>query len=283
MARTPPAETTTDVELRQGRIAYRDAGTGAPLVFVHGFLANSLLWREVIAELGADFRCIAPDWPLGSHRFPMRPGADLSPTGLAEIVVRFMDAIDLERATLVGNDTGGAVVQLVATKYPERVDRLVLTNCDAFDNFPPRLFAYLRWAAFVPGGFGALAQSMRLNRVRTLPIAYGWLMKEPDPDLLESWVRPGIGDPGVRRDASKVIRDVTPRYTLQAARDLASFDKPVLLAWARDDKFFPAEHARRLADILPNARLEWIEDSRAFVPQDQPVRLANLVREFMAE
>lgn len=273
-------EADHSVRLGGGEIRYRDEGAGPPIVFVHGILVNGALWSMVAARLRDDFRCISPDWPLGSHRVAMSPDADLSPTGLADMVAELIDKLELGPVTLVGNDSGGAISQLVATRHSDSVARLVLTNCDAFDQFPPRMFAYLKWAAFTPGAVTLLAQSMRLKSVRRLPIAFGWLTTEPmQQELVETFVRPSIEDPGVRRDIKKVLRGLSPRHTRAAAEKLPGFDKPALIAWGRDDKFFPAENARRLADILPSATLEWIEGSGAFVAQDQPDRLATLIRE----
>ena len=97
-----------EVHLPQGTIRYREDGTGEPLLFVHGVVVNGSLWRKVVPQLSKDFRCIVPDWPLGAHEVPMSADADLSPPALAKLVVDFMDALGLESATLVGNDTGGA-------------------------------------------------------------------------------------------------------------------------------------------------------------------------------
>src|SRR5438128_4150737 len=135
-----------------GVIRSHDVGDGPPIVFVHAVLLNGAVWRKVVPLLADRFRCLVPDWPMGGHAVPMDADADLSPPGLARVIVEFLDGLGIERATLVGNDTGGALCQLVAAEHPERVDRLVLTTCDAYDNFPPRRFRYLQWAARVPGG-----------------------------------------------------------------------------------------------------------------------------------
>ena len=277
-----PANAHLDVALPQGTIRYRDAGAGRPIVFVHGVLVHGGLWGKVVERLRGDFRCLAPDWPLGSHRVPMAHAADLTPDGVADMVAAFVDRLDLGPVTLVGNDSGGAIAQLVATRYPDRVERLVLTNCDAFDRFPPPMFVYLRWVTHVPGAISLLAQSMRLQSTRRLPVAFGWLTHEPmDHDLVDSFVRPSIDDRVVRRDLKKFLRTISPRYTRRAAEQLPRFDKPALIAWGRDDKFFPAELAEKLAATLPNATLEWIDGARAFVPQDQPDRLAELISQFV--
>jgi pimeloyl-ACP methyl ester carboxylesterase len=273
-----------ETSLQQGSIRYRERGSGEPIVFVHGALVNGDLWRKVVPELAKDFRCITPDWPLGSHELPMKPDADLSPPGLARLIVDFLEANQLEGVTLVGNDTGGALCQLVVTRHPERIGRLVLTNCDAYENFPPRLFHYLKWAARVPGATTALTQSLRLRALRRTPIAYGWLSKHGiDAPVLDGYLRPLLSSRGVRRDSNKLLKGLDPEYTLSAARELSGFERPVLIAWAKERDLFPWEHAQKLAATFPNARLEEVPDSWTFVPEDQPGRLAELIAAFVRE
>src|SRR5215212_1213812 len=128
-----------ELELPQGRMRYHDRGSGPAIVFVHGALVNANLWRKVVAELSADFRCVTLDLPFGSHVVPMAPDADLSPPAVADLIADAIEALELDEVTLVGNDTGGAMCQLVVTRRPERIGALVLTSCDAFDNCPPKL------------------------------------------------------------------------------------------------------------------------------------------------
>jgi pimeloyl-ACP methyl ester carboxylesterase len=271
-------------QLPQGTIDYRERGTGEPIVFVHGALVNGDLWRKVVPELSKDFRCIVPDLPLGSHARAMPPDADLSPPGVAKLIADFIAALDLDRVTLVGNDTGGAMCQLVVTRHPERIGRLVLTNCDAYDKFPPSFFKYLFWGARIPGFVAGLLQPMRLTAIRNAPIAFGWLSKRGIPaEITESWVRPGLNDGAVRRDTTKLLKGVGPRHTQEAAKRFKEFDKPVLIAWGTEKDFFPTEYGERLARDFPHGRLERIEDSYTFVPEDQPERLAKLIAEFARE
>lgn len=273
-----------EVQLPEGTIAYRERGTGEPIVFVHGALVNADLWRKVVPELSKDFRCIAPDLPLGSHTHPLPPEADLSPPAAAKLIADFIAALDLERVTLVGNDTGGALCQLVVTRHPERIGRLVLTNCDAYDKFPPSFFRFLFWGAHIPGFVTALFQPMRIAAMRNAPIAYGWLAKRRIPaEITAGWVRPGLESRAVRRDTAKLLKGANPRYTQEAAKHFGEFDKPVLIAWGQEKDFFPAEYGERLSKDFPNARLERIEDSYTFVPEDQPERLAALIATFVRE
>jgi pimeloyl-ACP methyl ester carboxylesterase len=270
-----------EVQLPQGTISYRERGSGEPIVFIHGLLVNGDLWRKVVPELSKDYRCIAPDLPLGSHSRPMSESADLSPYGLAKLIDDFLSALDLRDVTLVGNDTGGALCQLVVTRHPERIGRLVLTPCDAFDNFPPTFFKWLLAPAQRPIGALLLLQPMRFKAVRNSPMGFGWLSKKGiDPSVTASWLKPPRSDAGIRRDLAKAISGVDVRYTLEAAERLGEFDRPVLLVWTPEKDFFKWEHAEALSKAFPDARLERVEDSYTFVPEDQPERLAQLIAEF---
>jgi pimeloyl-ACP methyl ester carboxylesterase len=203
---------------------------------------------------------------------------------VAQLIADFMAALELDDVTLVGNDSGGALSQLVVTRHPERVGRLVLTPCDAFDNFPPKMFRYLGWAAKVPGGMAPIVQSMRIRANRRTPIAFGWLTKRRLPNAVsDHYVNPVIHDRRIREDARAFMLGVDSAYTIAAAEKLPGFDRPVLLAWAPEDRFFPIAHAERLAELLPDARLERIADSRTFVSEDQPERLAELIAGFVRE
>jgi pimeloyl-ACP methyl ester carboxylesterase len=277
-------EPAHQLELPQGTIRYRDSGKGSPLVFIHGLLVDGLLWRKVTPTLEREFRCIVPDWPLGSHRIPLAESADRSPRGMAHLIADFLAALELEDVTLVANDTGGAIAQLLVTERPERVGRLVLTPCDCYENFFPPMFKPLQWLARVPGALTLLAQPMRSAAVRRSPLGLGMLTKRPIPDeITRGWIEPSLLDADVRRDVVGLLRQVDARDTLAAARKLRDFDRPTLIAWAREDVVFKVRFAERLAQDIPNARLELIEDSRSFVSEDQPERLAELIGAFVRE
>jgi pimeloyl-ACP methyl ester carboxylesterase len=274
-----------EIDLPHGTITVHESGPadGEPVVFVHGLLVDSRLWRHVVGRLQETHRCIVPDLPLGSHRRAMRPDAEMTPRGIARLVADLLERMDLHGVTLVGNDTGGAICQLVAAHHPERLGRLVLTNCDAYENFLPPAFRPLQWIARVPGGLTAVMQATRLAAVRRSPLAYGLLTERPiDPDVLADWVRPFHADAGVRRDVTRFVRAIHPRDTLDAARRLRAFHRPALLAWGTGDRFFTQAFARRLQADLPDARLEPIEGAKTFVSEDRPERLAELIAEFVA-
>jgi pimeloyl-ACP methyl ester carboxylesterase len=274
----------SEVKLSQGTINFRESGEAPPIVFVHGLLVDGRLWRKVTPLLEDRFRCIVPDLPLGSHRTPMSSDADLSPPALARLIADFLEALDLEDVVLVANDTGGAISQITAANHPERIGRLVLTNCDAFENFLPPAFRPLQWAARVPGGLTGMMAGMRFAALRRLPLAYGWLIKRDfDGAPTREWVDPFLTNREVRHDTIKVLRGIDSRYTIEAAEKLRTFDRPTLLAWAVEDRFFKISYAERLAATISGATLERIEDSYTFVSEDQPERLAELIARFARE
>ncbi|MBE9200524.1 MULTISPECIES: alpha/beta hydrolase [unclassified Nodularia (in: cyanobacteria)] len=267
------------VELPQGILHYSDRGQGPILIFLHGLLVNGRLWRDVVSLLEGEFRCIVPDLPLGSHVQPMNPDTDLTPPGLARLVADFVTALGLDDVTLVGNDTGGAICQLVINQYPEKISGLVLTNCDAFENFLPLLFRPIQYAAHIPGFIFAYAQLMRWRLARH--ILFGLLAHKPLESEEESaYFTPLIRFSGVRHDLTKAVRGISNRYTLEAARSFPNFKQPVLIVWGENDPFFSDHFAERLKKSFPNAQLERVAKSRAFVPEDQPELLAQLITNF---
>jgi pimeloyl-ACP methyl ester carboxylesterase len=269
--------------LEEGPIHYRVAGPedGPPIVFVHGVLVNGSLWRATADRLAAEgYRTFTPDWPMGSHRTGMEPDADLSPRGLAKLVLSFLARLGLRRVTLVGNDTGGAICQFVLDANPGPIERLVLTNCDAFEVFPPAPFNLAFKAARVPGLLRLLLQPARLRLVRHR-IGYGPLVaKALDSRQTRAWVLPYLRNADVRHDTRKLLTQVDPHDLVDVASRLGRYQGPVLLCWAPDDRFFTIDLARRLEERFSDARLVEIPDARTFVPHDQPKRLAEEIAAF---
>lgn len=282
--RDPALGEPRDLDLPGGPLRVFEAGSGPPIVFVHGLLVNANLWRGVVSRLAPDFHCVALDMPLGSHELALPEGAPAGAPAAAEMVADALDALGLQEATLVGNDSGGAIAQIAVTTRPERIGRLVLTSCDYRDNFPPKLFSYFKPAATVPGLMWALLQPMRLRLPRRSPIAFGWLTKRPiDRAAEDSYLYPAITDRAIRRDAGAFIRGSNPSQTNAAAEGLGRFERPALVAWSADDRVFPGADGRRLADDLPNARFELVEDARTFSMEDNPERLSELIAGFVRE
>lgn len=271
------------VQLSQGTVHYLDVGEGPALVFVHGLLVDGQIWTPVVERLSRRFRCIVPNLPLGAHRTPMSPGADLSMAGQAQLLLGFLDALGLEDVTLVGNDTGGAICQLVVAGAPPRVRQLVLTDCDAFEVFPPPGFGFLLRAARLPGlpwaAFFALKLFPPLRRLRW---AWGALTYRKLPsELLQSWVEPAARDPRVRRDVLKLLGDAGPAVTLGVAPRLRQFEGRVLIVWSRDDRFFAPALGERLASAFRRAELMWVDRAGLLLPLDVPDALASAITGFV--
>lgn len=270
-----------EIDLPAGRIRYREAGEGKPVVFVHGYLVDGRLWDGVVDGLSDRCRCLAPDWPIGAQQIAMKPDADLSPYGIAAIIASFLEALDLRDVTIVGNDSGGAMSQVLVTRHPERIGRLVLTNCDTHENFPPGIFKTMPPIAKLPGGMTILAAPFRIPALARA--AFKPFTKKPiPPELIASWMEPALHDPGVKRDTKKVTVGMNKRYTLEAAEKLRGSELPILLTWAPGDRLFPLKYAERLAGEVPNARIVEIPDAATFVPLDQPQRLADEIAGFVA-
>jgi pimeloyl-ACP methyl ester carboxylesterase len=275
------------IDLPQGRIHYRVAGPtdgGAPpVVFVHGLLVNAELWSGVawaLAEQG--IRSYAPDLPLGSHEIPLSADADQSPRGVARLIVDFLAALDLHDVTLVGNDTGGALCQFVLDTDASRIGRLVLTNCDAFEKFPPPPFGALVAVGRRPGRLRIAMGGMRPAFVRHSLLGYGGLVAKPlDAKLTARWARPCRTSKGVRRDTARFLAAMDKRDLIDVDSRLDRFAKPVLLVWGAADPYFKMTLAERLRDAFPDARIVAVEGGRTFHALDRPDVLAGEIATFV--
>ena len=267
-------------DLPQGRLSYRIAGplssSRPPVVFVHGLLVDSRLWAPVAERLAAEgVRSYAPTLPLGAHELPMNAGADLSPDGVAGLVGDFIAALGLDNVTIVGNDTGGAICQLMLGGDASRIGAAVLTNCDAFDSFPPRALAPLFFAGRHPAIVACLLPGLRSARVRTGKLGFGPLTSAPlDAKLTRSWIEP-LADKAIRRDLAAFAGGVRPGVLLDAASRFGQFTGPVRILWGDDDAYFGPELGRRLSEAFPHASLVAVPGGRTFLPLEHPDAVAG--------
>ncbi|WP_086821616.1 alpha/beta fold hydrolase [Allokutzneria sp. NRRL B-24872] len=273
------------INLPSGALAYRDAGPerseAPPVVFVHPFLTNGAVWTRVADLLAArGVRSYAPDWPLGSHRTPMNPGADLSPRGVARHILTFLEALDLREVVLVGNDTGGALVQFVLDTDTSRVGRVVLLNCDAFENFPPFPFNVIFRLIKGPRRMKAGLFPLRSLMVRRSPLGFGLLGRALDASLTRSWIEPALTSPGVRDDAVRFLRAIDPQELLDVSTRLKSFEGPVRIVWGTADRAFTPALGRRLQSAFRDAEFVEVPGARTLVQQDAPDVLAAQIADF---
>lgn len=274
------------IDLPQGTVHYRVTGpenvAAPPVVFVHGFLVNGTLWAKTADALAAaGIRSYAADWPLGSHTIALGAGADQSPRGIARQIIAFIEGLELDDVTLVGNDTGGAICQFLLDSDASRIGRVVLTNCDAFDNFPPPPFSLLFKSFRIPSVTRALMAPMGVTAVRHSPAGFGLLVNEPlDADQTRAWVQPCRTDPAIRQDVARFAQAVDPQDLKAVSDRLGTFEGPALLVWGTADRFFKLDFARRLRDAFADARLVEIDGGRTFIPHDEPARLADEIVAF---
>jgi pimeloyl-ACP methyl ester carboxylesterase len=277
------------IQLSAGVIDYQDTGgDGVPIVLLHGLLMDASLWDAPISVLSADHRCVAPTLPMGGHALPVGDGADLSLSGLATLVGELIERLELTDVTLVGSDTGGALVQLLVSDSASvgiaRVRRVVLVSCEAFDNLPARVTGTtLALAGWLPPWlFGLFMLQLRLRPVRRLPVAFGWLTAQGDA-VTARWVRAVLAQSAVRHDAVRVLRSIRAARSklLDAAERLHTFTGPALVVWARGDRVMPSEHGRRLAALFPRGQVVEVDRTRSLISLDQPQVLARLIADFI--
>jgi pimeloyl-ACP methyl ester carboxylesterase len=266
-------------DLPQGTLSYRAAGPPSssrpPVVFAHGLLVDLRLWEPVADRLAAEgIRSYAPTLPLGAHQRPLNPDADLSPAGVAGLVREFIATLGLSNVTIVGNDTGGAICQLMLGGDTSRIGAAVLTNCDAFGTFPPRALAPLFFAGRHPGIVACLVPGLRSAKVRTGRLGFGPLTSAPlDAELTREWIEP-LADKAIRRDLAKFARGVRPRVLLDAASRFGQFTGPVRILWGDDDPYFGADLGRQLSEAFPHASLAMVPGGRTFLPLEHPDEVA---------
>ena len=273
------------LETRLGPLACRSTGRGPTLVFFAGALANHDLWRDVVAALQDRYRCITIDLPLGAHPWPLSAGADRSATSLARLLPDCLELLEVEDATVVVNDTAGGLFLLsLATGHPglRRVGRLVLTNCESYDQFPPDA---LKKAATLSRALPRLAQVLVRVQARSPAARRRGIAtvttRGLDPERTESFFGPVRRDRRVADDLVAATAGFRPQLLIDAAEAIPRFDRPVLLIWGESCGFFPMAHARRLASDFPRATLVCVPGAKTWVPIDDPAAVSGAIAQFV--
>jgi pimeloyl-ACP methyl ester carboxylesterase len=269
------------VRLEQATIEYRvlgpDDSPHPPVLFVHGILVDHRLWTKVAEELARNgFRCILPDLPLGSHTIPVDESVALTPVTVAEMVHELITGLGLQDVTLVGNDTGGGLCQLLVDAHPDSVGRLVLTNCDAFEKFPPFPFNVVFATMRGPRSIRLLSKLMKVAALRRSPLGYGLLVR-PDDALTASWLKPASTDRRIAQNLATLLRAVGATDLTDVATRLPRFAKPVAVVWGMADRCFTPALGRRLAALFPNATMVEVPDARTFVALDEPAAVVAAI------
>ena len=264
-------------------VAGPEVTTHPPVVLLHAFLMNGAVWSRV-ADLLADrgIRSYAPDLPLGAHPTPMHRDADQSPRGIAGQVLTVLEALDLHNVTLVGSDTGGALVQFVLDVDTQRIGRVVLTNCDAFDTFPPFPFTVVFGLLRGPLRMKLNLIPMRSRAFRHSPLGFGLLANELDAKLTRSWIEPALAHRSIRDDAVRFLQAMDPDELLDVSTRLKNYRGQVRILWGTADRAFTPNIGRRLQQAFVDASLVEVPHARTLVQLDAPELLADQIADFEA-
>ena len=264
--------TRNNVQTASGRISYAEQGSGPVALFVHGVLLNNHLWRHQLAQLGDVRRCIAPDL-LAHGDTEIAPDQDVSVTANAKMLAEFLDALQIDKVDVVGNDSGGGIAQIFAALYPERVRSLALTNCDTHDNWPPEAFKpFLAMSA--AGGLGGTLEAMLADKsIYRSPGALGPAYEQPEQvsdESIETYLRPFLRTPQRTRDFERFLAAFDNVHTLAIEQQLRALQAPTLIAWGTDDVYFPVQWSHWLAEAIPGTRRRVeFDGARIFFPEER--------------
>jgi pimeloyl-ACP methyl ester carboxylesterase len=260
---------------RFGEISYLDIGAGPTALFVHGIATNAYLWRHVMDALSGQRRCIAIDLPLHGQS-PVTAEQDLSLAALAEGLDDFCDVLELTGVDLVANDTGGAIAQIFAARYPHRLATLTLTNCDTVDNLPPEAFRpMIELAAAGNLAPSAVAMFANLEAAAKISFASGYEhLDQIDRDVIRSYLQPCFGTMERARQFERLLVSLDVGDLQAVMPQLRELTVPTLVVWGTGDAFFDVSWAYWLRDTIPGTtRVVTVDGARLFFPEERPMDL----------
>jgi len=271
------------IETPYGSIVYQDIGQGLPIIFLHGVLSNANTWHQVIEPLAQHYRCIVPTLPLGAHEIALGYDAPITGDVITGIIDALANHLQLQEFALLGNDTGGAYAQIFASQHMERVSHLILTNCDAFEVFPPKLFSNLKLGVQIPFFTSLMGLLFRSPFVAQSKLALGALSQSLDGRSIQAhYLDNFMKNDAVRQDFKQVVHGFRPQDTIDAAEALQAFSKPVLILWGAEDKdLFPLALGHRLADIFTDVRFEIVENASTYIQEDNPQSFIQGIVDFL--
>lgn len=264
-------------------ITYIDKGTGTPILFLHGTLSNANTWRKIIPSLSDKYRCIAIDLPIGGHSIALNDSIDLSPIGIAKLIKEFLQFLKIEKAIIVSNDTGGAYAQIFASLYPEKVEKLVFSNCEVQEVFPPKKFKYLIKSVKIPGFTYLLSRTFKIKSMLKSNMMMGLLSDSiTKNEISELYLKTFIKNMTIRKNFTDNVKTWSPKYTIEAAEILKKQKFQVLILWGKDDKkLFPIELGQQLNNIFVNSKLILIPHSKTYIQEDQPEVMVKEIISFI--
>jgi pimeloyl-ACP methyl ester carboxylesterase len=277
--------TKRTVETPSGQIAYAEAGEGPVALFVHGVLLNKHLWRHQMEGLANIRCCIALDL-LAHGDTEIKPDHYVSVTANANMIREFLDALRIEKADIIGNDSGGGISQIFAANNPGRVRTLTLTDCDVHDNWPPEAFkpfVEMTKAGGLRDTLNALLNDKNIYRSPdALGPAYEWPENVTDEDI-EIYLRPHLRSEQRTHDLERFVVAFDNKHTGAIEPKLRELKAPTLIMWGTDDVYFPVKWAHWLAKTLPGAKppVE-LTGARLFFPEEHPESLNVLLRDHFA-
>jgi pimeloyl-ACP methyl ester carboxylesterase len=260
---------------RFGEISYLDLGAGPTALFVHGIATNAYLWRHVMDALSGQRRCIAIDLPLHGQS-PVAAEQNLSLAALAAGLDDFCEVLGLTGIDLVANDTGGAIAQIFAARYPQRLATLTLTNCDTVDNLPPEAFKPIVELA-AAGNLAPSAVSMfaNLEAAAQTSFASGYEhLDRVDRDVIRSYLQPCFGTIERARQFERLLVSLDVGDLQAVMPQLGELTVPTLVVWGTGDAFFDVSWAYWLRDTIPGTtRVVTVDGARLFFPEERPMDL----------
>lgn len=268
---------TDHVTIDGADLAYAATGpaTADPVLLLHGYFGSHMSWRHQIRALSEDYRVIAPDW-FGWGDSEVAPNYQYGRE--VDRIAALADALDWETFSLAGHDYGGFIGLGFAERYPERLRRLAILNSRAHGSFVPvwyAIFQLVVWTAWLP-----------LTR---------WLLYVAPVRSIHLWATRRERRDGAMSDEAlaSYTSNLTPATLARIFRDyrlpgrpdlaegLADIRMPTSVIWGDEDRFLDVAIARELADEMPNARLELLEETGHFVTEERPGAVTDRLRRLL--
>ncbi|HEY4058792.1 MAG TPA: alpha/beta hydrolase, partial [Kofleriaceae bacterium] len=266
-----------------GRIAYVERGHGDAALFLHGYPLNGFQWRGAIERLSRHRRCIAPDY-MGMGYSEVSATQILAPEAQVEMIHGLLDALSVTRVDIVGNDSGGAIAQLFAAKYPERVRTVLLTNCDtAIDSPPPSLLPIIALAKAGTFADKSLVPQLANKELARSAKGIGGLAytypADPSDEALEMYFAPLVSSETRKRQVEAYAIALERNALAGIEPSLRKCRAPVRIVWGMADTIFSAASPAWLDQAFGNSKgVRRVEGAKLFFPEEMPDLIAEEAR-----